>query len=52
MQLKARLAKPNHKYGPYKKPDQVFTINPYKTGQKIPGSYSSTSTILNLDTAL
>ena len=50
MQL-ARLAKPNHKYGPYKKPDQVFTINPYKTGQKIPGSYSSTSTILNLDTA-
>ena len=49
--IKARLAKPNHKYGPYKKPSQTYTINPYKTGQKIPGSYSSTSTILNLDTA-
>jgi hypothetical protein len=49
--IRARLAKPNHKYGPYNAPTQVYTENPYVPTETIPSSYSSTSTILNLDTA-
>jgi len=49
--VRARLAKPNHKYGPYNSPTQVYTENPYIPTESIPSSYSSTSTILNLDTA-
>jgi len=46
-----RLAKLNHKYGPYNSPEQVYVKNPYKTNENIPLSYSSTSTLLNIDTA-
>lgn len=49
--IRVRLAKPNHKYGPYNAPTQVYTENPYVPTETIPSSYSSTSTILNLDTA-
>jgi hypothetical protein len=49
--IRFRLATPNHKYGPYNNPNQVFTDNPYVPSQIIPSSYSTTSTILNVDTA-
>jgi len=49
--IKFRLAKQNHKYGPYNKPTQVFVENPYNVNENLPGSYSSTSTVLNVDTA-
>ena len=47
-----RVAATNHKSGPYNFPTKTYTINPYLTGnQTIPATYSSTSTILNVDTA-
>jgi hypothetical protein len=49
--IRFRLASPNHKYGPYNQPEQVYTGNPYSPLQSIPTSYSTTSTILNVDTA-
>jgi hypothetical protein len=45
-----RVANSNHKYGPFNAPTQVFSANPYEVGQPIPEAYSSTSTILNVDT--
>jgi len=44
-----RVAQLNHKEGPYNSPNTTFTENPY-TNQILPASYSSTSTILNVDT--
>jgi hypothetical protein len=46
-----RVAQSNHKEGVYNSPSTVFTSNPYSTQQIIiPSSYSSTSTIINIDT--
>jgi len=45
-----RLAKSNHKFGPYNNPSKVFTTNPYLRTDSIPSEYSSSSTILNVDT--
>ena len=45
-----RVANQNHKYGPYNNPTDIFTLNPYDTTQTVPEIYSSTSTILNIDT--
>jgi len=44
-----RAAQPNHREGPYDTPSAVFRENPY-TRQPLSASYSSTSTILNVDT--
>ena len=44
-----RVAQSNHKEGPYNVPTKVFTENPYNS-QSFPPSYSSTSTVLNVDT--
>ncbi len=44
-----RVAQSNHKEGPYNVPTKVFAENPY-TNQSFPASYSSTSTVLNVDT--
>ena len=46
-----RLAKQNHKYGPYNFPEEVYAENPYNSGNQLSSSYSSTTTILNVDTA-
>ncbi len=46
-----RVASPNHKVGNFNSPTKIFTGNPYSVGQNIPDSYSSTSTLLNVDTA-
>jgi hypothetical protein len=45
-----RVAQQNHKYGPYNNPTDVYTNNPYNRDQTIPSSYSSTSTLINVDT--
>ena len=44
-----RVAQPNHKEGPYDAAITTFSLNPY-TSQVLQGTYSSTSTILNIDT--
>ena len=48
--IRFRVAKSNHKYGPYNNPTEVFDRNPYNREVNIPESYSTTSTILNIDT--
>ena len=45
-----RVATANHKRGPYDAPTQTYSENPYGAGQPIPATYSSTSTLLNIDT--
>jgi len=44
-----RVSQLNHKEGPYNSPNKVFPENPY-TNQVLSASYSSTSSILNIDT--
>ena len=44
-----RVAQSNHKEGPYDSPDRVYRSNPYNS-QPLSETYSSTSTILNVDT--
>ena len=44
-----RVGQPNHKEGPYDAAVTTFSLNPY-TSQVLQGTYSSTSTILNVDT--
>ncbi len=46
-----RLAVSNHKSGRFDLPSETFTQNPYNIQQTIPSSYSSTSTLLNVDTS-
>jgi len=46
-----RVAKPNHKIGAYDSPTIVFSVNPYSDTIGLSSSYSSTSTVLNIDTA-
>jgi hypothetical protein len=45
-----RLAAPNHKEGPYNAPTKVVTLNPYDNAAGISTVYSTSSTILNVDT--
>lgn len=45
-----RVAQPNHRRGDYDAPDELYSNNPYVDGGVIPEVYSSTSTILNVDT--
>jgi len=44
-----RVAQANHKSGQYDSPDRVYRFSPYNS-QPLPEAYSSTSTILNVDT--
>jgi hypothetical protein len=46
----ARVATTNHKYGPYNQPTDIFERNPYNRDERIPETYSETSTVLNVDT--
>ena len=43
-------SQPNHKEGPINSPTELYGENPYKPGQTLPSTYSSTSSILNVDT--
>ena len=45
-----RLAVSNHKYGPYDSPTDFYVQNPYDRQNNVPENYSSTSTLLNIDT--
>jgi hypothetical protein len=45
-----RVATLNHKYGPYNRPTDIFDGNPYDRNNNMPSAYSSTSTIINIDT--
>ena len=45
-----RVAAPNHKEGPYDAPTKVLTLNPYDNAAGISTVYSTSSTILNVDT--
>jgi len=46
----ARCASPNHRYGPITNPSDIFDYNPYNQTQIIESKYSTSSTILNIDT--
>jgi hypothetical protein len=46
-----RLANSNHRFGPYNEPTSIYAENPYNPLQVIPTNYSSTSPVLNVDTA-
>jgi hypothetical protein len=48
-----RVANANHKYGQYNSPSDIFTRDPYnqENAAVLVSSYSSTSTLLNVDTA-
>lgn len=46
-----RLATQNHRYGPYNTPIEVYTNNPYNINFALSSEYSSTTTVLNVDTA-
>lgn len=48
--IKFRLCQPNHRQGRYDSPTSTYILNPYDRTQTVPVSYSSTSTILNVDT--
>ncbi len=48
--LKARVASASHRYGPYNNPTDNFIKNPYNQNQDLPSTYTSNSTILNIDT--
>ena len=47
--IKFRVAQSNHKEGPYNSPTKTYPENPY-LNIPLPASYSSTSSILNVDT--
>ena len=49
--IKFRLSTQNHKYGPYNNPSEVYVSNPYDTTSIISSSYSSTTNLINVDTA-
>ena len=46
-----RVANPNHKFGPFNAPTDVFDASPYdREGGNIESDYSETSPIINIDT--
>ena len=49
--IRFRLANQDHKYGPYNAPTQTYKQNPYEPSSSIAPTYSSTTTVLNVDTA-
>jgi hypothetical protein len=49
--IRFRLATQNHKYGPYNSPTETFSTNLYLPENSLSSLYSSTTTILNVDTA-
>ena len=45
-----RVAKSNHKEGPFNNPSLVYGGNPYSPYETIQAEYTSTSKVLNVDT--
>jgi hypothetical protein len=48
--IRFRVAQSNHKYGAYNSPTQTFDLNPYEDTLTLAQNYSSTATVLNIDT--
>ena len=48
--FRVRCAVSNHRYGPLDSPTDIFIKNPYNQDEDLPSSYTSNSTILNIDT--
>jgi hypothetical protein len=49
-EIRFRLCQPNHKSGPYNSPVSVYSSNPYSDTVGLSSQYSSTTTVLNIDT--
>jgi len=49
--FKFKVANANHKYGSISNPSEVYEKNPYNLRESLPQNYSSTSSILNIDTS-
>jgi len=47
--LRFRLASPNHKDGPFNAPTVTFLVNPYAPNVGLSSAYSETTTVLNID---
>jgi len=47
--LRFRLASPNHKDGPFNNPTITFVVNPYAPNVGLSSAYSETTTVLNID---
>jgi len=47
--LRFRLASPNHKDGPFNNPSITFVVNPYAPNVGLSSAYSETTTVLNID---
>jgi len=45
-----RVARPDHKFGPFSDPTTTYGINPYFRDETLPQAYSVSSKILNVDT--
>ena len=45
-----RVATPNHKYGPYNAPTDIYNFDPYTRLSTLETQYSNTSSLLNVDT--
>ena len=45
-----RVAQANHKGGAFDSATETYASNPYNPSQALPSAYSSTSTVLNIDT--
>jgi len=49
-EFRARCATANHRYGPFNSPVDTYIYNPYNQTQVLPSTYTSASTVLNVDT--
>jgi hypothetical protein len=49
--IRFRVCTPNHKFGPFNNPESTYNINPYIKTENIGNVYSSTTKVLNVDTA-
>ena len=49
--VKFRVASASHREGPFNSPTKQYAYNPYDIVQPLPETYSSASTILNVDTS-
>lgn len=45
-----RCAKPEHKTGSFNNPTTTYNVNPYSRESALPSAYSSSSTVINIDT--
>jgi hypothetical protein len=48
--IRFRVANQNHKTGPFNNPTSVYAINPYDRTQSLSPAYSTSSSVLNVDT--